>query len=178
MVVLLCFGGMSDPAEAKSRFQKRYAANTYLDWDYAVWVWKNLRTRDQLLAEYAKYSEPFKAWVKLYELNPERAQTQLETSPDREAIIKAQSLRHAYDFYQEMVFDELGWMSFEPNCYEGQDVSYIRGRVRLMDDMFARLNPLTGECDYPAWYDDQWLKYLQEQKADFLRKQKRALGKK
>jgi hypothetical protein len=178
MVVLLCFGGMSDPAAAKSRTAKKYAAHTFFDWDYAVWAWTHLRTRDQAVAEYSKYAEPYKKWLKLYDLNPERALAQLETSPDREAIIKGQSLFRANQFYREVATGGIGWMILEPNCYEGIDTSYIRGRVDPMDDLFARMNPLTGECDYPAWASDDLLKYMREKKADFLRKQKWALGKK
>ena len=153
----------------------------FLDWDYAVWAWTNLKTEAQLDAEWEKREKAYEAWADRYKQDPWEAMEYLETSPEAADIKKHQSLMMAWNFWKYFVEsrEPYYWAAMEPDCYVGKPAQMMF-EIRPFPDYWLRWNIFTGKCDWPNWASADIRKYLDKQKAEFMadlkRRQERQSG--
>ncbi|NVK20556.1 MAG: hypothetical protein HWE30_17830 [Methylocystaceae bacterium] len=147
--------------------------SSFFDWDYAVWVWKNVKTGDAYDAEWAKYRQPAKDWMKRYKANSAKALEELQNNPKADLIKKGHDLSLVYNWWASFYKQRGGsniWMVYEPNCYEGSD-TYALGSADngyRVDDKWSRWNIFTGKCDWPDWRMPAQVSYDKKQKSDFM----------
>lgn len=116
----------------------------FFDWNYAMHVWTELRTREDLMREDAVVYPPFQSWKKQYDRNPQAALKALETHPQRDLIRKGHDLDLVFKKWDKMSLAWQAGLSVRGGAWNKS--------TGVKAATIESMNIFTGSCcDLPDW---------------------------